>query len=148
MPLLFIHLKGKFIKLDIERIHYVLSIEHHVKIVTDDGIFIPHLSLKQLEASLPQEQFARVNRGTLIALGKVLSFDKDEVVLPTGKFSFSDKYWKEFQQKVQILIHQERKKENQENQSTDGSEKFVDMQTNVYLLSLLSPAIALTPWAA
>lgn len=103
----FIHLKKKFVRIDVKDIRYVLSVAHHVKICTDQGIFMPHLSLKQLETSLPPESFSRVNRGTLVALDRIISFDKDEVILKDVKFSFSDKYRKELENKITVMLHQE-----------------------------------------
>lgn len=105
----FIHLKKKFIRIDVKDIRYVLSVAHHVKICTDQGIFIPHLSLKQLETILPSDSFSRVNRGTLVALDRIISFDKDEVVLKDVKFSFSDKYRKELENRITVMLHQENK---------------------------------------
>jgi len=103
----FIHLKKKFVRIDVKDIRYVLSIAHHVKICTDQGIFIPHLSLKQLETILPVDSFSRVNRGTLVALNRIISFDKDEVLLKDVRFSFSDKYRKELESKITVMLHQE-----------------------------------------
>jgi two-component system LytT family response regulator len=103
----FIHLKKKFVRIDVKDIRYVLSIAHHVKICTDQGIFIPHLSLKQLETILPGDSFSRVNRGTLVALDRIISFDKDEVLLKDVRFSFSDKYRKELESKITVMLHQE-----------------------------------------
>ncbi|PZR27307.1 MAG: hypothetical protein DI535_10790 [Citrobacter freundii] len=103
----FIHLKKKFVRIDVKDIRYVLSVAHHIKICTDQGIFMPHLSLKQLETILPPESFSRVNRGTLVALDRIISFDKDEVLLKDVKFSFSDKYRKELENKITVMLHQE-----------------------------------------
>ncbi|MET6999379.1 LytR/AlgR family response regulator transcription factor [Chitinophaga defluvii] len=104
----FIHLKGKFVRINVKDIKYALAVAHHVKICADQGTFIPHLSLKQLETFLPAESFSRVNRGTLVALNRIMSFDKDEVVLKDIRFSFSDKYRKELESKITVMLHQER----------------------------------------
>jgi len=103
----FIHSKKKYIRIDVKDIRYILSVAHHVKICTDQGVFIPHLSLKQLETVLPENSFSRVNRGTLIALNRIITFDKDEVVLKDVKFSFSDKYRKQLEEKITIMLHKE-----------------------------------------
>ena len=103
----FVHLKRKFIRIDIKDICYAVAVAHHVKICADQGTFIPHLSLKQLETILPGESFCRVNRGTLVALNRIISFDKDEVVLKDVRFSFSDKYRKELESKITVMLHQE-----------------------------------------
>ena len=103
----FIHLNKQFIRINLHDIKYVEALAHHVKIYTDHGNFIHHLSLKQLETKLPMDLFARVNRSTLVPLQRIVSFDKDTAFLKDKKFSFTDKYKKEFEEKVTILLHQE-----------------------------------------
>lgn len=103
----FIHLKRKFIRIDFDDIRYVLSVGHHVKISTDQGIYLPHLNLKEVEAALPEESFSRVNRSTLVAINRIISFDRDAVMLKDASFSFSDKFRKELETKVRIMVHQE-----------------------------------------
>lgn len=103
----FIHLKRRFVRIDVKDIRYAIAVAHHVKICADQGVFIPHLSLKQLETVLPGDSFSRVNRGTLVALNRIISFDKDEVVLKDVRFSFSDKYRKELESKIIVMLHQE-----------------------------------------
>lgn len=105
----FIHLKRKFIKVEIKDICFVVSVAHHVKIVTDKEVLMPHLSLKQLEMELPPNLFTRVNKGTLIPINRVIWFDKETVALTNAAFSFSDKYRKIFQSRVTIVIHEESK---------------------------------------
>lgn len=102
-PHFFIHLKKKYIKISISGIRYILSLDHHVKIVTDQGIYIPFLTIKQLETILPPEQFCRVNRSTLVALNRIISFDRHSVTLRDGVFSFGDKYRKLIESRVRLL---------------------------------------------
>lgn len=103
----YIHLKKKFVRVDIDRIIYILSVAHHVKIYTDHGIFMPHLSLKQLETILPEEDFSRVNRGTLVAHSRITSFTTNEIYLKDISFSFSDKYRKLLEHKLTVVLHNE-----------------------------------------
>ncbi|MET0462009.1 MAG: LytTR family DNA-binding domain-containing protein, partial [Chitinophagaceae bacterium] len=99
----FIHLKKKYVRIGIDEIRYVLSLDHHVKIVTDHGIYIPFLTIKQLEKILRPEQFCRVNRSTLVALNRIISFDRHTVTLRDGVFSFSDKYRKLMEARIRLL---------------------------------------------
>lgn len=99
----FIHLKRKYVRIAMNEIRYVLSLDHHVKIVTDSGIYIPFLTIKQLEKILPPDQFCRVNRSTLVALNRIISFDRQTVTLRDGVFSFSDKYRKLMEAKIRLL---------------------------------------------
>jgi|GEM_PF-541168 len=99
----FIHLKKKYVRIETSEIRYVLSLDHHVKIVTDSGIYIPFLTIKQLEKILPPDQFCRVNRSTLVALNRIISFDRQTVTLRDGVFSFSDKYRKLMETRIRLL---------------------------------------------
>ena len=99
----FIHLKKKYVRIETAGIRYVLSLDHHVKIVTDSGIYIPFLTIKQLEKILPEDQFCRVNRSTLVALNRIISFDRHTVTLRDGVFSFSDKYRKLMEARIRLL---------------------------------------------
>lgn len=110
----FIHLDKRFVRVNVRDIRYVLSVAHHIKIFTDQEMLMPHLSLKQLEEKLPSDSFVRVNRGTLISLDRVLFFDKDTVFIKDACFSFSDKFKKEFDSKITIMLHQETKSEEKE----------------------------------
>lgn len=103
----FIHLNKRFVRVNVKDIRYVLSVDHHIKIFTDQEVLMPHLSLKQLEEKLPSDSFVRVNRGTLISLERVLFFDKDTVFIKDACFSFSDKFKKEFDGKITVIKHQE-----------------------------------------
>ena len=103
----FIHLKNRFVRVGFHEIRYVLSVDHHIKIFTDDGMLMPHLHLKELEAILPETEFIRVNRGTLIPLRRVLSFDKENVFIKDAVFSFGDKFKRQFDEKVIAIVHRE-----------------------------------------
>lgn len=109
MQFFFIHLKGSLVAIHVKDICYVQALAHHVKIVTDNGTFIPHVCLKQLEEKLPSGLFTRVNRGTLVSLSRVVSFNRDEIILKNGRFSFTDKYRKEFREKVTVLMNEDTK---------------------------------------
>lgn len=103
----FIHLKKKFIRVNLADINYILSVAHHIKIHTRHGVYIPHLSLKQLEEILPGDQFVRVNRGTLISLSKVTAFTSDEVFLGNERFGITDRFRDDLKKHFVVMIHKE-----------------------------------------
>ncbi|MBN8877531.1 MAG: LytTR family transcriptional regulator [Chitinophagaceae bacterium] len=119
----FIHLKKKYVRIAISEIRYILSLDHHVKIVTDHGIYIPFLSIKQLETILPADQFCRVNRSTLVALNRIVSFDRHTVTLRDGVFTFSDKYRKLMEGKIKLLWSTANAKDDNADPETHG---FID----------------------
>lgn len=126
-PYFFIHLKKKYIRIEIDEIRYVLSLDHHVKMVTDHGIYIPFLTIKQLETILPAEKFCRVNRSTLVALNRIISFDRHTVTLRDGVFTFSDKYRKLIEGKVKLLWNTDTMISNDDNDPPDQqADGFID----------------------
>lgn len=114
----FIHLKKKFVRVNLDDINYILSVAHHVKIHTNQGVYIPHLSLKQLEEILPPRDFVRVNRGTLIPLKKVTAFTNDEVFLGNERFGITDRFREELKKLLLIMIHRENGNASQEDEIT------------------------------
>ena len=104
---LFIHLRRKFIRIDFSDIKYVLAVGHHVKISTDQGVYLPHLSLKEMESVLPAEEFCRINRSTLVAIDRITCFDRETVTLKDVSFSFSDKFRKDLESKCTVLLHKD-----------------------------------------
>ena len=107
LPFLFIHLRRKFVRIDHKDIRYVLAVGHHVKIATDQAVYLPHLSLKEIETALPTDLFCRINRSTLVAMDRITFFDRETVSLKDVSFSFSDKYRKELESKCTILLHKD-----------------------------------------
>lgn len=105
----FIHLKRKFVRIDASDINYILSINHHVKIHTSKGVFIPYLGLEQMLKILPSASFVRINRAVIICIDKIISFTRDEVFLNVESFFITDRYRDEFISKVVIVIHSEKR---------------------------------------
>ncbi|TXJ27620.1 MAG: LytTR family transcriptional regulator [Chitinophagaceae bacterium] len=114
----FIHLKKKFVRINLDDINYILSVAHHVKIHTSQGVYIPHLSLRQLEEILPSTDFVRANRGTLIPIKKVTAFTNDEVFLGTERFGITDHFREELKRLLLIMIHRETDNSDREDEIT------------------------------
>lgn len=107
----FIHLKRKYIRINVADIQYVLSVGHYVKIATDQSNYMPHLTLKEVEAHLPSSQFAKINRGTLLAINRILSYDHEQVVTRNCSFSFGENGRRELESRISILLHNDASKE-------------------------------------
>lgn len=108
MPFYIFYL-GRFIRIDPADILFALSDNHHIRLHTTHGVYLPHLSLKELEPHLPAADFCRVNRGTLVNLSRVQAYDKESVYLGERVFSFSDFFKRVFEGKVTVVIHREQK---------------------------------------
>lgn len=87
---LFIKHNGQFVKLSLDNILYVKSIQNYIKIFTSDRNYICHKSLKSIEDVLPSNQFFRVQKSFLVNLNKVSSFESnliyiDEHIIPVSR---------------------------------------------------------------
>jgi DNA-binding LytR/AlgR family response regulator len=103
----FIRVDKKYIRINYKDLLYVESVGNYVKIFTENGIFLTPLTIKELEKMLPFELFCRVNRGTIIAIDRIVCFDRESVTLKNARFSFSDKYRKALEGKIRIITHME-----------------------------------------
>lgn len=106
-PYFFIRVDKKYIRINYKDLLYLESVGNYVKLFTDNGIFLTALTMKELERILPADSFCRVNRGTIVSLERIISFDRESVNLKSMKFSFSDKYRKVLETKVRIITHTE-----------------------------------------
>jgi two-component system LytT family response regulator len=103
----FIRVDKKHIRINYKDLLYIESVGNYVKLFTENGIYLTPLTIKELEKMLPFELFCRVNRGTIIAIDRIVCFDRESVTLKNARFSFSDKYRKALEGKVRIITHTE-----------------------------------------
>jgi len=106
----FIQWGNTSLRVDVAEILSITVNGHRLEIRLADGKrHMPYLTLKEIEAELPAELFARVNRGTLVALNHVICFDKDTVYMPDVNFGFSEGCRETFRQKIRLIIHKEKR---------------------------------------
>jgi two-component system, LytTR family, response regulator len=104
-PYFFIRVGKKYIRINYSDLSYLESVGNYVKLVTDSGSFLTTMTIKELEKILPIESFCRVNRGIIVSIARITSFDREHVMLKNAAFSFSDKYRKILETKVRIISH-------------------------------------------
>jgi DNA-binding LytR/AlgR family response regulator len=104
-PYFFIRVDKKYIRINYKDLSYIESVGNYVKLFTDTGVFLSTLTIKELEKVLPVDAFCRINRGTIVAIDRITSFDRDNVILKNATFSFSDKYRRILEGKIRIITH-------------------------------------------
>jgi DNA-binding LytR/AlgR family response regulator len=77
----------------------------------DNGAYLAQLTVKQLEKLLPADSFCRINRGCIVSINRILTFDADTVTLKNKRFQFTERYLKELEQRVNIIISERRVKQ-------------------------------------
>jgi DNA-binding LytR/AlgR family response regulator len=104
-PYFFIYFDKQYIRIDCKDIRYLESRTNFVMIVMDRGQYLVNTTLTQLVGSLPFDEFAQVNRSTVVALAKIISFDRESVIMPGKEFVLTGKYRSAMHQKISILVH-------------------------------------------
>lgn len=85
-PELSVKISRKIVQLPFSKIHYALSQNHFVQVVTDDGECRAVDNFAQVEQQLlKQESFLACNRGVIVNMDKVLRFDNDGVEMLDGR---------------------------------------------------------------
>ncbi|GAB2535778.1 LytR/AlgR family response regulator transcription factor [Spirosoma aerophilum] len=105
----FIFSEYKEIKLFYEEVLYVEGLKDYVKIYTTQlsasGLnkpFLSRLSLKAMEAKLPEEGFCRVHKSFIVALSKISSFQRTRLFIGKQEIPVGSSYVAEFQRKYGV----------------------------------------------
>jgi DNA-binding LytR/AlgR family response regulator len=80
----FIRANRKCERIELPQLIYVESCRGYLKLVTDSKTWFVHATMLNLEKVLPTGQFVRIHRSYIIALDRVLSFDKAHVTIRTA----------------------------------------------------------------
>ncbi|WP_128330727.1 LytTR family DNA-binding domain-containing protein [Apibacter sp. HY039] len=99
----FIRSEYKQIKIIFDTILYIEGLKDYVKIwlVNEPKPILTLMSLKKLEEELPKNNFMRIHRSFIIALDKIQSVEKNQVVINQQHITISDQYKDNFQQFLQ-----------------------------------------------
>ena len=98
---IFVKADYKVQKIDLANILYIEGIKDYVKIHLHEpeGKFVMSLiSMKSVEAQLPQNQFMRIHRSFIVNLTKIKTIDRSRIVFGNVYIPISDKYKGGFQE--------------------------------------------------
>jgi DNA-binding LytR/AlgR family response regulator len=76
--------KGKMIKVYFREIQYIEGLLNFVTICTDEGNHICYLTMKEIEAALPVNQFIRIHKSYIANSDKIRSIDGNQILLSKG----------------------------------------------------------------
>jgi DNA-binding LytR/AlgR family response regulator len=102
----FIRTSKRYVKISYNELIYIESIGNYARIVVDSGAYLAQLTIKQLEKILPVDSFYRVNRGCIVAIERISSFDCDSITVKNTKLPFTERYRKEFEKRVNIITYE------------------------------------------
>lgn len=73
--------KHKVIKINLAEIDYIESLKNYVAIYHEGKKTLVYLSLKELEANLPANQFIRVHKSYIIPYARIMRIDGNQIIL-------------------------------------------------------------------
>lgn len=140
----FIRSDGKYIRINIQDIHYVEALKNYVRIVTEQGKFLALVSMRQIEEELPEHEFCRIHRSFIVALAHVKSFDNEMLYLDKVSLPVSSTYKLLLQGKVRLLVSDTR---IYTPQSMDNSPQSMESESSAVNRewSVVSPVFAEAP---
>jgi two-component system LytT family response regulator len=95
-------IKNNVIKVILNTVEYIESVKNYVAIYHGGQKTLVYTSLKEIESSLPANQFIRVHRSFIISLSKIERIEGNAILLLQGKVNIplSDSYKAAFWQMV------------------------------------------------
>jgi two-component system, LytTR family, response regulator len=91
---LFVHSEYKLVKIQLNEIDYIESLEDYIKIhIAGTKPVLTLMSMKKVLEKLPAEKFQRIHRSYIVSVSKVKSIQNRKVQLPGGiELPISDSY--------------------------------------------------------
>ena len=108
----FIRTDGKFVRISYDDIVFMEAAKNYTKIITTARSYLVLLSLKKMEYLLPAVLFQRIHKSYIVALDKIMEFDKEMVSLKGKELPVGHQYRNELEKVFLILTETECKIEN------------------------------------
>ena len=91
---IFIKEGTRLVRIELDDIYYIMGLKNYVSIYTKSQRIVSLLTMKEIEEILPSHRFARVHRSYFIALDKIISVEKQQIlmkdkVIPIGNLFLS-----------------------------------------------------------
>ncbi|MDR2680075.1 MAG: LytTR family DNA-binding domain-containing protein, partial [Tannerella sp.] len=67
------------IQLPLSAILYIEAFDNYIKIITSAKTYMPVMTMKTIQSLLPAEDFVRVHKSFIVAVGKIKSFNSEKV---------------------------------------------------------------------
>ncbi|MBA3680986.1 MAG: response regulator transcription factor [Bacteroidetes bacterium] len=100
---IFVKSEYKQVKINLNEVYYFEGLKDYIKIwiSSQPKPILTLMSLKTLEQELPEEKFMRVHRSFIIALGKIESVERSQVVINKERITIAEQYKNKFQEFVE-----------------------------------------------
>lgn len=100
----FIRCGRKYVRINYLEISHIESVGNYAKFYVAGYSYLALLTIKSLVEQLPEQLFFRVNRGVVVSMLHIHSFDKDGLILNGGaEFSFGEDAYKKLLNVLPLL---------------------------------------------
>lgn len=103
----FIFLKGdsrnKFIRVYIQDILFIEGMGNYVKVHSRQGNMLTYQTLRELEETLPAQDFHRVHKSYIVAVDKIEMLEDHEIHIGTNIIPVSETYREEFYKRIRKI---------------------------------------------
>ena len=90
---LFVYSEYKLIRIDLNEIEFIESLEDYVRIhLTNGKPILSLMPLKRVLQKLPQEKFQRVHRSYIVSVNKIKGVNNKRIILAAAQVPVSDSY--------------------------------------------------------
>jgi DNA-binding LytR/AlgR family response regulator len=103
MTSFFVRYNGRFEKIEFAKIRYIEASLSYCKIHTIDSLYLVPGPFKQIEASLPPEEFCRIHRSFIVAIAHIRAFDHKAVYLSDRELPVSESWFPAMLRQLPIL---------------------------------------------
>ncbi|MCR6718970.1 MAG: LytTR family transcriptional regulator [Chitinophagaceae bacterium] len=108
-PFLFIRVGRKYVRIGMLEIVAIESLANYIKVFTDVGTYLTPMTMKQCIRQLPENLFCRINRGTIVPIHRIVSFDKDGITMEGKKYSFGEGCKKELEARINLFVQEQKR---------------------------------------
>ena len=106
----FVRHGGKYHRILFDDIIYIEACKNYVCIVTMTQNYSSHVTMKQVEETLPQNLFCRIHRSCIVSINKIQAFDHEFVYLNKQRLPLGPQYVEILKNKVLIPFNELSKK--------------------------------------
>ncbi len=99
---LFIKTEYRIQRVDLVSIDYIEALRDYVAIHTNAGKILTLESMRQMEASLPEEQFIRIHKSYIINRNRIDFIERGRIVIGTAYLPIGDTYKEKVREKLGI----------------------------------------------
>ncbi|MDR1810419.1 MAG: LytTR family DNA-binding domain-containing protein [Prevotella sp.] len=89
--------------LPLHSILYIEACNNYIRIVTPDKVYMPTMTMKTIRKLLPETEFIRLHKSFIVAVGKIKSFNSEQVITDYRQIPVGRSYRKDFLEQMEAL---------------------------------------------